>query len=40
MNYSKKVSIKRWNKDNMSLIKKIMQNDPNNKKFQNILSKI
>ncbi len=40
MNYAKKVSIKRWNKDNMSLIKKIMENDPDNKKFQNILSKI
>ena len=40
INYSKKVSIKKWNKDNMSLIKKIMEYDQDNKKFQNILSKI
>ena len=40
MNYSKKVSIKKWNKDNISLIKKIMEYDKDNKKFQNILSKI
>ena len=40
INYAENTNIEKWNKENSSIIKQMMEYDPANKKFQQIISTI